>query len=233
MKNKVLQNGVLFVLVLLVGLTASLWGETRTLNYQGFTEVSVASGMFVEITQSQTYSVRVTADPQDFAELRAEQRGNRLEFFMDSDRRQRRPGRVEIQITMPTLSALNLSGGSEGHLSMNVSEDFAADLSGGASLAGNLNCGDVRLGLSGGSKTTLAGRAENLNLNGSGGSRVLFRDFAVKDLDANLSGGSNAVVTLDGVINANMSGGSQVTFYGNPTLGETRASGGSRIKRGE
>jgi hypothetical protein len=233
MNKKLSTNGVLLALFLLYGLSASLFGETRSLNYQGFTEVGVASGMQVDITQSQTYSVRVTADPQLWEVLRVEQVGNRLEFRIESGWRRQGRGRAQIQITMPTLTALDLSGGSEGRISMNVSNDFSSDLSGGAHLTGSLNCGDMRINASGGSRATLAGTGGDLDLNGSGGSRVLFRDFSAQGLDATLSGGSTAVVTLNGVINANLSGGSEITFFGNANVGSTQASGGSRIKRGE
>lgn len=232
MKKKLSLHGVLLVLFLFSGLTASLFGETRTLNYQGFSEVSVASGMQVDITQSQTYSVRVTADPQLWEGLLIEQRGNRLEFRMESGWRHSGRGRVQIEITMPALEALDLSGGSQGQISMNAGSDFRLNLSGGSSLEGNLNCGDMSLNLSGGSKAALAGAGANLDLNGSGGSQLRFRDFSARDLEANLSGGSNAVVSLNGVINANMSGGSEITYYGNASVGSTRANGGSKIRKG-
>jgi hypothetical protein len=226
-----------FVVLLLAGvLAATSWvaaQETREFNFSGFTEVSVGSGMNLDITQGQNYRVSVRAEPAELERLRVDKRGNALQFRMESDRSWRRRGRVDVSITMPRLTGLDLSGGAQARVTMDVpSERFSAGLSGGAELKGQLHSGNLEMNLSGGSEVTLEGSGSDLNLVGSGGSEANLRGFSVRNLDADLSGGSRAAVTMEGQVEGNLSGGSEITYYGNATLGSTDLSGGSAIRKG-
>jgi len=128
---------------------------------------------------------------------------------------------------------VELSGGSVGTLDVQrVSAPFAAALSSGSRLSGQLACGDIALSLSGGSRVEFSGSGQSLVLDGSGGSRYELKNLAVKHVTSDLSGDSLATVTLDGGLIANLSGGSQITYFGSATLGAVHASGGSSVRKG-
>jgi hypothetical protein len=211
-----------------------LSAETRDLNFSGFTGVSVGWGMNLDITQGSDFRVRVTGDSADLDQLRVEKDGNVLTFSHKSRwGTWRRRGKLSVEIVMPALTSLDLSGGSRGRISMDVaSKSFSAELSGGSELNGELRCRDVKLSLSGGAELHLAGQGGNLTIDGSGGSTCDTREFAVQNVDSELSGGSNATVNMNGELNADQSGGSEIIYYGNATLGRTDSSGGSRIRKG-
>jgi len=207
--------------------------ETRTLSYTDFTGVSVGWGMRLDVTQSSSYSVQVTGDPDDLQDLKVEKRGKTLTFSMDRAFGWHHRGRISVSISMPTLTELDLSGGSNAHISMDTAgKSFSADLSGGSSLLGDLKCADASFELSGGSEVGIAGQGSNLKIDGSGGSEFKLRDFAVTDVTADMSGGSEAVVNMEGALRANQSGGSELTYYGSATIEENEASGGSKIRKG-
>jgi hypothetical protein len=65
----------------------------------------------------------------------------------------------------------------------------------------------------------------------SGGSRLGFGNFKVDDAEINLSGGSQGTVRVDGNLDADLSGGSQLHYIGNPILGNINTSGGSSISK--
>jgi hypothetical protein len=206
--------------------------QPRDFDFSGFTRVVVRSGMIVEISQSETYRVQADGLPEDLERLRVEQKGDSLQFSLDR-RLWRGAGPINITIQMPELSVLNLSGGATGWLRMSTTPGgFEANLSGGSRLEGELRAGDTRLTLSGGSRVLLDGAAERLSIRGSGGSRFDLNAFACSELEARLSGGSRSTVRTDGAIHANLSGGSNVTYYGSASLGRIRTSGGSRVAEG-
>ena len=211
-----------------------LSAETRDLNFSGFTGVSVGWGMYVDISQGSDFRVRVTGDSRDLDELKVEKDGDVLTFSHKSRfGGWNRHGKLSVEIVMPALTSLNLSGGSQGQISMDsASKSFSADLSGGSELKGQLRCRDVKLVVSGGSELHLSGKGGNLTIDGSGGATCDTRDFAVQNVDSELSGGSNATVNMNGELNASQSGGSETIYYGNATLGHTDSSGGSRIRKG-
>jgi len=224
-----------FLLFACLALTGPfLSAETRDLNFSGFTGVSVGWGMDLEITQGSDFRVQVTGDSRDLDELRVEKEGDVLTFSHKSRwGGWNRHGKVGARITMPALTSLDLSGGSEGRITMDVaSKSFSADLSGGSELTGQLRCRDIKLVLSGGSELHLSGQGGNLTIDGSGGITCDTKEFAVENVNSELSGGSTATINMNGELNADQSGGSEIIYYGNATLGRTDSSGGSRIRKG-
>ncbi len=221
------------ILSILLIISVSFAGETtQNFDYKNFSEVSVGYGMKVEISQSQTYSINVTAEQEDFEYLKVEKDNNGLRFYIDK-RNYHKKGDINIKISMPSLEAIDLSGGSVGNIHMDVSsENFECNLSGGAILKGNLNCADIDFALSGGSQVTLEGKGNNTEIDGSGGSIFKLKEFSVKNAEISLSGGSQLSIDMNGTLDAAQSGGSQITYYGNAEIGNTSFSGGSGIKKG-
>jgi hypothetical protein len=190
--------------------------ETQTFNYTDFDEVGVASGMRVSIKQGNTYQITANGSSEDLRRMEVRHSGSRLEFSMPSSFLSWiRSGRISLDITMPALRRLSLSGGSEGDLTMQIgSQPFRANLSGGSRLGGDIRSGDIELNLSGGSRVRLSGSGQRLSVSGSGGSNFELSDLAVTDVRGSLSGGSD------------------VTYHANARLGSVNTSGGSDARRG-
>jgi len=145
--------------------------------------------------------------------------------------------------------AIDLSGGS--HMTGDITAgDSDIDLSGGSQMTGDLTIGDSDIDLSGGSHVTLSslsgdlnvtgsggshitlsGSAENIVIKGSGGSHFNLEDCSVSDADINLSGGSHADVNVNGILNVDLSGESEVIYTGEPTLGDINLSWDSELNK--
>ena len=231
MNNKIIR---LVALLFFVPLSYSLAGDrTQSYDYKDFHKVSVGYGMRVDISQSDNYSIEVNADERDFEYLKVKKDGNEVEFYINRNSYHKR-GDIYIKITMPELTSIDLSGGSIGNMSMDVSsESFEGDLSGGAILKGSLKCSDIEFDLSGGAQLTLDGYSKNATIDGSGGAVFHLKDFKVKNADISLSGGSIVSINMNGKLTASQSGGSQITYYGNADIVSTSFSGGSGIRKGD
>ncbi len=226
------------IVILFLVFESSLFAsETKTYDFKDFTSVEVSSGMMLTISQSNNYSVEVIADQKVFDQLRVEKKGSTLKFYFKNNFFSffgHRHNRIEVNIKMPLLTGLDLSGGTIGNISMDVSsKNFSAELSGGALLKGNLNCSNIRLELSGGSKVEISGKGNDLNIEGSGGSTFRLKDFSVNNVNADFSGGTHATIAMNGTLNADLNGGSRIIYYGNATLGSTDFSGGSGVTKGK
>ena len=230
-----MRRAAVMSLLLVVFGVANAKAETRTLNFKDFDQVAIGSGMHLSIIQGEIYRVQVTGEAKDLDRLNVQQTGKHLDFSVNSNWTWwfNNIGRIQVDITLPSLQGLDLSGGSQGTLNMQIgSRTFGAGLSGGSSLNGQLRCGDIDLNLSGGSRVGLSGTGDHLNVKGSGGSQYQLKDFSGKNLRAHLSGGSQATVALNGELTANLSGGSLITYYGNAALGSISTSGGSKVRKG-
>ncbi len=166
-------------------------------------------GFRVEITESSTFSVRVTVDDNIVDRLRVTKTGGTLSIALD-------PGiytfmSLRAVVTMPDIEGLDLSGGSRGSISGFV--------------------GLASLDLSGGSHVDADGSAGDLTVDASGGSTLDLENFPVHDADVAFSGGSSGTISLDGTLDANLSGGSRLWYIGSPTLGDIDTSGGSNVNK--
>ena len=225
----------LIITFLILMFCTSVFAQSQTQNYdyKNFTKVEAGWGMQLKITQSDDYFIEVKADEKDFEYLKVEKDGSSLKFYIDKHSYRKR-GDININIKMPALTALELSGGAEANIDMNISsKEFECELSGGAELNGNLKCGNISLGGSGGATTKISGSANNLNVDGSGGSQFKLKDFSVKNVNSELSGGSQLTINMNGNLSSDQSGGSSIVYYGNAKSVESHSSGGSSVRRGD
>lgn len=223
--------GVLAVILITALLSLTVYGlgaeTSRQYEFKGFTALSVVSGMKLEVTQGEKYEVMIRSNQLEL--VRVEHSGELLRFYLPPFTVT--TASINIFITMPELTKLDLSGGSIAHITMKVTpKNFRASLSGGSRITGTLQAKRLELDLSGGSQTSLTGKADTMVIDASGGSRIQQELFPVKEARLRLSGGCRAEVSVAEVMDIDASGGSQVYYRGNPRLGRTSFSGGAGIQ---
>ncbi|MCW4053650.1 MAG: DUF2807 domain-containing protein [Candidatus Bathyarchaeota archaeon] len=177
-----------------------------------FTSVDAGSGFNVEISQSSSYSVLVTADDNIMDYVDVSKSGDILKVGVNWGV-SFSSVTLKVEITMPNIQGLELSSGSKGKIEEISSTDpISIILSGGAQLVG-------------------FGEAGDLSIDMSSGSHLDFANFTSQNVNIELSGGSQATINLDGILDADLSGGSQLYYLGDPTLGDIESSGGSSINK--
>lgn len=202
---------------------------TEEFNFSDFTKVEAHNGFQLELTKSSTFSIEITVDDNVEKDLRVSRSGDTLRIVLIGNRSYSSVT-LRARITMPDLYGLDLSGGSQaGITGFSSSHDLSFNLSGGSGVTGDITAADADFDLSGGSQVNLEGTADDLGVNGSSGSQVHLENFPVANADIYLSGGGSATVNVVGRLDVNLSGGSRVTYIGNPTLGDIDLSGGSTI----
>ena len=205
---------------------------SEEMQFSDFTAVDVSSAFIVEITQSSSYSVLITADEQIFDNIEVTKTGNALSIGIE-------PGIVislsslKAEITMPNLVELVLSGASRGTVEgFNSSESFMVGLSGASRLEmQDIYVGDIDVELSGASTLIAEGGGSDLVSIISGASRLDLTDFPIDNGDLNISGASQVTVNLVGTLDAAVDGASTLYYIGEPAMGDIDISGGSTINQ--
>ena len=225
--------------------------ENQSYDLTGFTGVKVSSAFEVVVTQADNYSITVTAPKVE--QVRVEKQGATLRVWREGSLRltpfQPNP---KVEITLPQLTSLELSGASRGKVTGFETQDLyinvtgashldvegitAADLkvkiSGASRLEGSIQgSGDADLEINGASTVELTGYARNIDLDISGASRASLRDYYAKDGDIVLSGASRGTVNLTGKLNASISGASDLSYRGTPAMGSIETSGASSLHK--
>ena len=182
---------------------------TQQFNLTDFSAISASHGFNVQIIQGTTYSVKVSTDDNLQQYLNVHKEGNTLYVELQPGGYQ--TTQLKAEITLPTIKNIQLSGGTIAN-------------------AQNINLNDtLGIDLSGGSQVTMTGQATDLTLSGSGGSIMHLGDLQANNATVDYSGGSQGTVNLNGKLDISLSGGSQLHYKGNPTLGTVDSSGGSII----
>ncbi len=249
-----LISGCRSILVTRSGDTETGETETRQFNFTEFTRVDIGSAFSYEIKQSDTYSISITANDNLFDDIKVTKEGQTLKierkvpwtlFNIGSHR-------PKAIITMPQLHSLNSSGATNGAVSRFSSTDdldiivsgassvelvkiavggIYFDISGASDVAGALEAEGIDLDISGASSIQLEGAASDIDIEASSASHLKLSGLTVNDANITLSGASDCIVNLNGRLDIELSGASELEYIGEPTLGEMDITGASTLKK--
>ena len=102
--------------------------------------------------------------------------------------------------------------------------------SGGSDLALDVAAGSLEVTASGGSDVKLSGSARSARVQTSGGSDLDARAFTADDADVQSSGGSDLAIGVRNRIVGNASGGSDISYTGQPSVVQVNSSGGGGVQ---
>jgi hypothetical protein len=188
--------------------TGDIQTESRTV--PAFTRVDVEDGIRAVITHGAVATVEVNAQANILPLVVTQVADGTLRVHAKEGYHTDVP--VEVDITIPGIEAVFLSGGA--HADVTVGDVDA-----------------LQMDLSGGSNATATGTASSLTLQASGGSQADLGMLRAVGVGLDLSGGSNATVSATGKASGTASGGSHVTVLGGGTI-DVDASGGSSVTPG-
>jgi hypothetical protein len=226
-----MKRTITLILVFLVVLLASCTSVEIQETFTDFDKVDVGPDFTVNISQGEEYSVVLNV-PDNLVEfLEVGKEGNTLKIGL-KEGGQGILGRKQVEINMPELTGLNLSGSSDGTITgFKSTKAFEMGLFGESSLKGDIEAGDASFAAFGNSNlTTLSGSGQNVTVVAEGNSTVDLSKFS--STDANVSAGGNSEVTVNasGRLDAQADGDSNVYYLGSPTLGTINTSGSSEVR---
>ena len=226
---------LVFMVVLLASCTSFGLGKvvTREEAFTSFDRVEIGNAFKVDITQGATYSVVVRFDSSFEQRLEVVKDGNTLKIGLkdEGDGIRIQAGTKEVEITMPELTGLDLSGASQGTISgFKSTKALDVGLHGSSSLQGDVEAGETRFDAQGGSEATVSGSGQNLTVAAEGDSTVDLTKFSVVDANIEARGKSQVTVNVSGRLDADASGSSHVYYLGDPTLGEIDTSSESSVE---
>jgi hypothetical protein len=205
---------------------------TQEETFTGFDKVEISHAFKADISEGDSYRVVVRIDDNLVRHLRVVKEGTTLKIGLKPGlRRPITRTTREAEVTLPSLSGLDLSGASHGTINRFSSLGaLEVDVSGASHLLGNIEAGDARFDVSGASEVNLSGSAVDVHIKASGASTVKLADFPVVDATVDASGASQVTVNPNGRLDADASGASHIHYLGNPSLGTIETSGASTVK---
>jgi hypothetical protein len=227
---------------------------TKYYDFTDFTGIDIGYAFELVVTASDNYSVSITAGENVLEHLDVHKDGSTLVFGLDGwtdswfSSWHTSP---KVNITMPVLNELELSGAAKANISgfksshdfysklsgaseMDVdleTGDFTAKLSGSSRIEGKLIAANSDIELSGTSRISLTGSGGDIRLHCSGASEANLTGFAVNDAYIDFSGASHGSLAVSSRMDVSLSGASSLDYMGNPILGLTDISGASSMNK--
>ena len=228
-----MKTGTGSIAVQLILLSASLPAyaqQTETRPLADFTSVAVGGGIDLFLRQGDRFVVEVSSE--DLADIVTEVHTGTLEisrpkrgFFDWGDH-------GSVRVTLPSLAALTASGGSDVATEGSFSGDkLRLVASGGSDVVIDVSVATLDVQASGGSDVRLSGSARSARVQSSGGSDLNASGLMADEADVNSSGGSDLSIGVRDKIVGNASGGSDVSYTGEPSTVNVNSSGGSDVSR--
>ncbi len=197
-----------------------------------FSAVEICCGMQLILTQGEPATVELEGDDNILPEIETLVSGDRLivQFRQRISLWTSMRTPIQVYVTMPTISAVEVSGGGAMTAGTIQSDTFQLTLSGGSHAdVDELQVTELRADLSGGAHATIVGGTVTTQLvDASGGSHYLAADLQSEQANLDISGGSEARIWARESLVVDASGGSDVAYYGRPDVDQD-ISGGSDL----
>ncbi|HKS28813.1 MAG TPA: head GIN domain-containing protein [Pyrinomonadaceae bacterium] len=176
-----------------------------------FSAVDVSGAYEVEIVCQKQPGLEVEGDENILPLVETYVKNNTL--YITSSRSYNVKNPIKVRVTTANLDGVSSSGASQITIDGVKNEQLAIETSGA-------------------SKINAAGETKSLEIESSGASKVNVRDLKAARVKVTLSGAGQANIYASEEVNAEVSGASSVTYYGEPKVVNKQVSGASSINKG-
>ena len=230
---------ILFIaLAMLVGCTPiPITGSGNVVTQEepitGFDKVDISYSFDVNISQGESFSVVIRADDNLVEHLQVVKQGSTLKIGLKPNSPDIRSATLQVEVTMPELTGLDMSGSSHATITgFKSAQALIVDADGASHLQGDIEADTVSFNIGGSSEVILTGSAQNLIMEEAAGRSVVdLTDFPVVDASVKAGGKSQVTVNVSGRLDVDASNGANVYYLGNPTLGTIDTTGSATVER--
>lgn len=202
----------------------------RTFSFAGFSRISAGETFALQIRQGTSFDIKATGCSNDLEDLSVNlESGGTL--VIKYNRYQSLRNRLNLEIMLPLLSNLALSGTATANLTGfgQQTASMRAVVSGAAVCSVDGLPGLVKAELSGTGKLNLSGTATDLLANLSGDARLNAYTATIDDADVYTSGTAKIYLQVQKSLAAFASGDSRIYYKGNPASINIEQSGTAKV----
>jgi hypothetical protein len=198
-----------------------------------FTGIKVSGGITVYLSQSDNYSLAVSANDTGFInDIKTEVKDNVLKISTAPYhwKKHARNRELRVYASFKTLDYIDASGACAVYVDGTINGNTVLiKLSGASTIEGKVNAGTISFSLSGASVANISGNAENIKIEASGASDIKNYDLKTQHCIAKLTGASDARLTITNSLEVAASGASTLYYNGNPDKKDIDKSGASAV----
>lgn len=235
------------------GVTQTIIGSgnliTQEIDLADFTKVEISHVFQAKIIRSDSFYVAITADDNLLDYIVVRKSGNTLRIYLKAGYAYISTTK-KVEITMPKIGKLSLSGASQGEVSgfrssdpleletsgasyLNINAlkagDTSFEISDASHILGGIEISEGRFNVSGASSIKLVGFASDISIEVLGASQADLADFSVSNAAVSISGASVVAINVSDSVDGDVSGASRLIYLNDPAL-TIKMSGDSTVE---
>jgi len=207
-------------------------GYQRDYELDNFSELEIKSAFRINVKQDEDFSFTINGRKDDVDDVIVEKNGAVLSLDFKGDvvklNRQRRE--INIYITMPSLSSVQLGSASKGYISGFDEEFMDISLNGAAFADLEINVNSIKAKVEGASKLEIDGTGNRFDVEVHGASTLNAFHFEVNDTELESHNASTARVYASDQLIIRSHGASNVIYKGNADV-DIEKGGGSSVRK--
>lgn len=209
--------------------------EKRTVS--SFHGIDVSTGITLILTEGAAEEVAVSAATTEFRDKIITKVENgilkiRYETKMGSVNKRRESKNLKAYVSYKTLDHLNVNTGAEVEISGILSSSgLTLKANTGGIVKGKINITKLKVSQDTGSKITLTGKAETLEVDGDTGSKFLGEDLETTNCTASAGTGAGISVTVNKELNAKANTGGYIKYKGTAGIREIKTNTGGSVSK--
>jgi len=196
--------------------------QSKNVTLSRFSEISISTGLDLVITRGDTESARIVATENLIDAVVVEQAGNKINIkwkLIQSQKKAWLNRKATIYMTYKTLNFLEASSGSSLKTENTLKTDHLdAIVSSGAIIKADIDCGKLELKTSSGASASLSGKATEVKMESSSGSRVNALELVSDYATVNASTGAAIRINVNKSLEPFASTGGRIRYTGNADL---------------
>ncbi len=214
MKTKLLLMVLLIITSLsactVLGVRGNGKMKEQSRNIEEFTHIDASGAFTIKVFVGKSASLKINAEENLLQFIKTNVDNGTLRI--DSKKNLNPKKDIEISITTPNLTSVEVSGANNVYILGLNEKEFYANLSGAGSI-------------------DLKGITDKLRAEISGAGNIDAKELKAKDVIISVSGAASADVFASEVLEASVSGVGSIDYYGNPEKTRTNVSGVGSITR--
>ena len=206
---------------------------TKEYNFTDFTALDISNDFkaYVTFTEDEK-KVNIKADDNLHDHIVVRMNGNTLEIRFKNNFNIRGKETLKAYISVSTIHDFRVAGDSKVYLENKlVTNNLKVKLSGDSRFEGDLEVRNLAVDLKGDSYMEVSGKTHVLKGTVKGDSKIEKYSLVIDRLDINLSGDSEAYLTVNESINVKASGDSKLSYQGDAVVNSKKITGDSELEK--
>ncbi len=211
---------------------------TQEMDFTDFTKLEISHVFQAKVARANSCSISITVDDNLLEYVVVRKSGNTLHIYLEGGYTYIGTTKL-VEITMPEIDKLRLSGASRAEISgfrssdrlefeasgvssLDIDDLKAGDTSfeilSGSNVSGGIEIASGKFNVSNGSTIDLEGFASDISIEATGASHANLANLSVSNATVKMNGASTVTVNASSTVDGDVSGASRLIYLGNPTL---------------